>query len=143
MRLTSQGWARWWLWLWGVVAVTLLVLVFLIPFRWWAIAAGVGFGVLEGIGLAHPDDAYPPLTHVIHRYVPRWLAFTAIYGFMGGAAGVWFRIHRPWRVALFAALLGWLTTHFDVTFDEDALREERKKNQGVRNAAKRLMFLKR
>jgi hypothetical protein len=142
MRLTSQGWARWWLWLWGVVAVGLLVLVFLIPFRWWAVAAGVGFGVLEGVGL-RADDPYPPLTHVIHRYVPRSLAFTAIYGFMGGAAGVWFKIPRPWRVALFAALLGWLTTHFDVTFDEDTLQQERRKNQRLRAGAKRLMLFKR
>jgi hypothetical protein len=140
MRTTSQGWARWWLWLWGVVAVSLLVLVFLLPFRWWAIGAAVGFGTLEGIGLARTDDAYPPLTHVIRRYVPRSVAFTAIYGFMGGAGSVWFEIRRPWRLALFAALLGWFTTHFDVTFDDDTLVQERRKNERLRAGAKRLLL---
>ncbi|MGH9204246.1 MAG: hypothetical protein ACRD2A_23710, partial [Vicinamibacterales bacterium] len=67
-------WARWWLWLWGFVAVALLILVFLIPFRWWSVAAAVGFGTLEGIGLKKRADAYPPLTHVIHQFVPRWVA---------------------------------------------------------------------
>lgn len=143
MRLTSQGWARWWLWLWGIVAIALLVLVFLLPFRWWAIAAGLGFGTLEGIGLARPGDAYPPLTQVIHKYVPRWVAFTAIYGFMGAAGAVWFSVRKPWRLALFSALLGWLTTHFDVTFDDDKLEQERHKNERLRAGAKRLMPFKR
>jgi len=75
---------------------------------------------------------------VIHKYVPRWLAFTAIYGFMGAAGAVWFDVRKPWRLALFAALLGWLTTHFDVTFDEDKLVQERDKNARLRSAAKRL-----
>src|SRR5215211_8323087 len=107
-------WARWWLYLWGVVAVTLLVLVFFLPFGWWAGAAAVGFGTLEGIGLWRANDAYPPLTHVIRRYVPRWVAFTAIYGFAGGAGGVWLGFPYPGRSALLFALLGWLTSHFDV-----------------------------
>jgi hypothetical protein len=141
MRLTAHGWAQWWLWLWGIVAITLLALVFVIPFRWWAVAAGVGFGTLEGIGVVR-DDRYPPLTHVIHKYVPRWAAFTAIYGFMGGAGAVWFGVRKPWRLALFAALLGWLTTHFDVTFDDDKLRQERAKNQRLMAGAKRLVPFK-
>ena len=79
------GWARWWVWTWGMVAVALIVLVFLIPFRWWAVATLVGFGTMEAIGLLRPEDAYPPLTQVIKRYVPRSIAFTAIYAFTSAA----------------------------------------------------------
>ena len=123
-----QGrWAGWWVWIWGVVAVALLVLVFLLPFRWWAVATLVGFGTMEAIGLLRPEDAYPPLTQVIKRYVPRSIAFTAIYGFTGAAGAVWIPLGHPARWALFFAVLGWLTTHFDVTFDDDTTRVERGK----------------
>lgn len=122
-------WARWWIWMWGVVAVGLIVLAFLIPFKWWALAALVGFGSMEAIGLAHPNDAYPPLTHVIRRYVPRWLAFTAIYGVTGAAGGVWLDFAAPTRLGLLFALVGWLTTHFDVTFDQEIEAEERAKHR--------------
>lgn len=139
MKLTRHGWARWWLWLWGVVAAALLVLVFLVPFRWWAVLAALGFGTLEGIGLARRDDAYPPLTQAIHEYVPRWFAFGAIYGFMGGAGAKWFGVRGPWRLALFAALLGWFTAHFDVTFDDDQKQQERVKYRRLASGAKRLL----
>jgi hypothetical protein len=111
-------WARWWLWLWGVVAVGLIALAFLVPFKRWALAVVIGFGTMEAIGLIRRNDAYPPLTHVIRRYVPRWFAFTAIYGFVGAAGGVWLGFPHPVRLGLLFALLGWLTTHFDVTFDQ-------------------------
>jgi hypothetical protein len=124
----AKPWARWWLYLWGVVAVALLVLVFFLPFGWWAGAAAVGFGTLEGIGLWRADDAYPPLTHVIRRYVPRWAAFTGIYAFTGAAGGTWLGLSRPERLAALFGLLGWFTTHFDVTFDEDLEKVERAKN---------------
>ena len=54
----GADWADWWLWSWGVVAVTLIVLVFtpLLSFKWWAVAAGIGFGTMEGLGLWHPRD---------------------------------------------------------------------------------------
>ena len=122
-------WARWWLWLWAAVAVALIALFFVMPLKWWAVAALAGFGTMEGIGLIRPDDPYPPLTHVIRRYVPRWAAFTTIYGFAGGAGGVWLGFAHPGRSALLFALLGWLTSHFDVTFDEAREARERAKNR--------------
>jgi len=120
-------WARWWLYLWGLVAVGLIAATFFIPFYWWAVAAGIGFGVMEGVGLLREGDPYPPLTHVIHRYVPRWVAFPAIYGFTGAAGSVWLHLSRPGRLGALFALLGWFTTHFDVTFDETKVAEERQK----------------
>lgn len=135
-------WARWWLWLWGVVALGLIALVFLVPFLWWALAALVGFGVMEGLGLVRPHDQYPPLTHVIGRYVPRWVAFTAIYGLTGAAAGVWLGFRRPERLAAMLALLGWLTTHFDVTFSETRTLEERAKYRRIFRGAARVFGAK-
>ena len=130
-------WARWWLWLWGGVAVTLLVLTFFLPFRWWALAAATGFGTMEGVGLIKPDDPYPPLTHVIRRFVPRWIAFTAIYAFTGAAGSVWLRVSTPLRLGALFALLGWFTTHFDVAFDTTKSMEERVKYEMIAGVAKR------
>jgi len=126
-RQAPAPWASWWIWLWGVVAIALIVLIFLIPFKWWALAALIGFGTMEGIGLVNPDDAYPPLTQVIRRYVPRWVAFTLIFGIWGGAGATWFHAPHPLRAGLLVGLLGWFNAHFDVTFDDRAIREEREK----------------
>jgi hypothetical protein len=131
-------WAPWWLWLWGAVAVGLIVATFFVPFKWWAVAAAGGFGTMEGIGLIRAHDPYPPLTHVIHRYVPRWLAFSAIYGFTGAAGSVWLHLSRPGRLGALFALLGWFTTHFDVTFDQTKVNEERAKRRRLIGGAVRL-----
>ena len=122
-------WARWWLWLWGAVAVGLIVLALtpVLSFKWWAVAALIGFGSMEGYGLYRPNDPYPPLTQVIRRYVPRWAAFPAIYGITAAAGAVWLEFPQPARLGLLFALVGWLTTHFETTFDEKAVEEERDK----------------
>src|SRR5438046_502387 len=81
--------AAWWLWLWGLVSLALLILAVVppirLPFWQWAIGVIVGFGTMEAWGLVHPYDSYPPLTHVIAKYVPRALAFPALYGFAAAA----------------------------------------------------------
>jgi hypothetical protein len=128
---TQAPWASWWLWLWGVVAVTLIVLVFVLPFKWWALAALVSFGKMEALGLLRPNDPYPPLTQVIRKYVPRWVAYTLIYGCTGGAGATWFKFPHPVQLALLVGLLGWFTAHFDVAFDDAAAGEERAKYQRV------------
>lgn len=71
LRVQHRSWRPLSLTLWGVIIV-----------------AGL---LLEGIGIARPDDAWPPLTHVIVAYAPEgatmafiaWLAshFTAAYIF--------------------------------------------------------------
>jgi hypothetical protein len=40
---------------------------------------------------------------------------------------VWLRFPNPARLGLLFALVGWLTTHFDTTFDDRATQEERHK----------------
>jgi hypothetical protein len=121
---------RWWVWLWGAVAVALIVLVPFIPFKWWALLALIGFGTMEGIGL-YVGGRYPPLTGVIRRYVPRWVAFSLIYGITGGAGATWFRAPHPLRLAALVGLLGWFTAHFDVAFDDQKMAEERAKYRRI------------
>jgi hypothetical protein len=134
----QQPWSTVWLWGWGVVAVALIVSIQFVAFKWWAFATLVGFGAMEGVGLLRPHDPYPPLTQVIREYVPRWVAFSLIYGIVGGAGATWFKVRHPLRVALLVGLLGWFTAHFDVTFDDGAATEERVKYQRLaRLVAKR------
>jgi len=125
----GEHWSSKWLWAWGVVAVGLIVLVFtpVLSFKWWALAALIGFGSMEALGLWRPDDPYPPLTQVIRCYVPRWAAFPAIYGVTAAAGGVWLDFPNPARLGLLFALVGWLTTHFDTAFDEVTERSEQAK----------------
>jgi hypothetical protein len=135
----SQRWAPWWLWLWGLVALSLIALMFFLPFKWWALAGLIGMGGMEGLGLAHPNDAYPPLTQVVREYVPRWIAFTAIYGLVGAGGSVWLRLSHPEKLGLLFALLGWFTTHFDVTFDHAKTNQERAKYQRLMGGAKKVL----
>jgi len=121
-------WEAWWIWLWGFVAVGLLVSVcFRAPFMWWALAGLLGFGIMEGYGLSSANDAYPPLTQVVREYVPRWVAFSLIYFAVGLAGGTWFQFSHRWELAALVGLLGWFTAHFDVTFDSAAVKQENAK----------------
>jgi hypothetical protein len=134
---SGDRWSRPWLVTWAVVALTLIILIFVVPFEVWALATLVGFGGLEAYGLWRADDAYPPLTDVIARYVPRWVAFSAIYGITGGAAGTWFGFH-PARLALLVGLVGWFTAHFDVAFDAGGRLQEREKYRRLHLLPKRV-----
>lgn len=125
-RLTLVPYKTWWVWLWGAVALALIALLFILPFVWWALAALVLFGVMEGIGLA-VDGAYPPLTQVIARYIPRWLAFTLIFAIVGAAGANWYHVNHPIRIAALVGLLGWFIAHFDVTFDATTSAQEHAK----------------
>ena len=138
MDAVDMRWSRPWLIAWGVVAVGLLAVIPFTPFWWWAGFALVGFGGMEGYGLWRPHDAFPPLTQVIHRYVPRTIAFPLMFGIWGAALASWLHTARIWRFFLALAILGFITTHFDVTFDEDKIRQERQKRQRIRTAVTRL-----
>lgn len=110
----------WWLWLWGVVAVGLLVSLIFVPFRWWAVAALAGFGTMESVGLFsshHASGYYPPLTDVIHEYVRYWATFPAIWAIWGWAFYYWQVWRHPILVGVMVGLLGWLNAHFDETYD--------------------------
>lgn len=138
-KMESTGWALWWIWLWTAVTTVLLILLFFLPFKTWAVLAVVLFGLPELIGIVKRDDAYPPLTHVICRYVPRWIAFTLIYAFTGAAGGHWFGFARPVALAGLVGLLGWFQTHFDVAFDAQKRQEERDKYQRIRRGIRSVL----
>lgn len=111
-------WSRWFVFMWGAIAAVLIVSAFLLPFRWWAAVAAVGFGVPEWIGVRKHDDRFPPLTSVIRRYVPRWFAIPVMSGLIGACAAVWFGFPRPAALGAVLVLYAWILVHFDVTYDD-------------------------
>jgi hypothetical protein len=126
MKAGTIRWAPWFVILWVLVVISVLVLMLFLSFKLWSIVAMAGFGTMEVVGLVRQHDAFPPLTWVIRRYLPRWLAFAALYAAVGGAGAYWFRVSRAERVAALFALLGWLTAHFDQTYDGELPRLEPK-----------------
>lgn len=108
-------WNRYWVWMWGVIAVTLLALLPLVTFWPWTIATAVGFGLPEWWGLRKNDDAYPPLTHVIRHYSPRPITFILIGMLLGGVGVYWAVFTTPLRAAMYLGLAFWLIEHFEVT----------------------------
>lgn len=115
--LRERRWARWWVLMWAVLAPLLVVLAFFVPFHVWLLATTIGFGVPEAIGVAR-TDAYPPLTYVTRRYLPRWLAHTLIFGAWGTVVSYWLGFGRPFAFGALFALLGWLQDHFDDVYED-------------------------
>ena len=107
---------RWFVLMWGVISLTLLSLLFVLPFGEWAIAAAIGFGIPEAIGIWRKRDSMPPLTDVIRRYVPGWVTFPVIYGLIAAAGSVWFGFRHPPRMGALFAMLGWMSYHFTVRY---------------------------
>lgn len=118
-----RGWNVWWVLMWGLTAPTLIVLAFVLPVTWtywwiWVGAAAVLFGLPEWIAIRDDRDRLPPLTHTIRHFLPNWIAFPLIYGFLGAVGARWVGAGYPrfWGVGLMFALLGWLTDHFTITY---------------------------
>jgi hypothetical protein len=109
----------WWVLLWVLVSTGLLCAIPLLTFRQWTFAAALGFGVPELVGIARRGDSLPPLTYVIRRYLPRWLVFPLVRGALWAATAYWLSASPTTLVGVGAAgaLDGWLSNHFDVTFD--------------------------
>lgn len=117
-RVQGTRWASWYVRMWVLIFIGLIAAVFFIPFYWWMGAVVIAFGVPEFIGTVHQDDAYPPLTHVIVRYVNREYSFPFFYGFTTTAGAYWLHVTQPWRFGLLFGLIGWLNAHFDSRYEE-------------------------
>jgi hypothetical protein len=118
-----EDWNRAWVVMWGVFAPTLLLLAFVLPVTWgswwlWLALAILMFGVPEGIAVSKTNDRLPPLTYTIRHFLPNWLAFPVIYGFLGAIGARWLGAGYPrfWGVGVMFGLLGWLTMHFSITY---------------------------
>jgi hypothetical protein len=80
----------------------------------------VFFGPMEYWGVRKANDKYPPLTHVIRRRFPSWLAFPVMFATITAlvarsGALEWYPVGL---LAFAAASLGWLTEHFIATYSE-------------------------
>lgn len=126
---TEQGWYRWWVWLWGLLAVALLSIGFthILGFRVWAPITGVVLGGMEIYGLRGPNDPYPPLTDVLAEFLPRTPAITLLYGVTVAEGAKWLHLPHPIGLTAVFALLGFLTAHFDARYDERSMEQERRK----------------
>jgi hypothetical protein len=112
-----QAWSPYWVAMWCAIFVILMVAAFFIPFWDWMRDMAILFGVPEAIGTIKQHDRYPPLTHVMVRYVDREISFPIMFGFAGAIGAHWFGLPNARALGLFAALLGWLNAHFDRRYE--------------------------
>lgn len=96
----------------AVFAIALLVAAPFVAFWHWWTLAGVFFGVPETIGSLKQDDRYPPLTHIIVRYIPMELGVPLLFALAGGIGAFWFGFENPGRMGLLVGFIGWLNAHF-------------------------------
>lgn len=105
-------WSRWWLALWLFIVVDLLTAAFLVGFYDWLTLAALEFGIPEFFGARKADDRFPPLTHVVVRYVHPELAMPLLYGFAGAIGAFWLGFAHPEWIGGIVGLIGWLDIHF-------------------------------
>lgn len=108
-------WSRSFVLVWVVNVVALAVYAATVPPLGHLVAAiGLLFMAPELIGLWRHKDGLPPLTYVTRRYLPRWAPTMLTF-----ALGVW--LATLYRDPVFwvadAAWAGWMTNHWDVTYD--------------------------
>lgn len=104
--------------MWVAIAAALLTSVFFMGIWHWLTLTLFAFGIPEFIGTLKQDDRYPPLTHVIVRYVDREIAFPLLFGFAGAIGAYWFGVPRPQNMGLLVGLIGWLSAHFDRRYEQ-------------------------
>jgi hypothetical protein len=98
--------------MWGLITVALLSLA---PFMYvwdWFTLVFFAFGIPEVIGTLKQDDKYPPLTHVIVRYVNAEFSIPFMVGMAGGIGSHWLTTGRPLERGLLFGFVAWVLVHF-------------------------------
>jgi hypothetical protein len=119
--LSSAKYAPAYLALWGLAASASVVSYFGVSQLMWAAETAVSFFGLETFALymlQRGNTRWPPLTFAVRRYTPRWLAFSLLYSLVGYEVIRAVEAGRNLIAATLIGFIGWLTAHFDVTFDE-------------------------
>jgi hypothetical protein len=112
----------WWVGLWAANVVALAALLAVgVSTVAWASAFLVLFMLPELVGLRVRGDSLPPLTYVMRRYVPRWVPDAVTWGVAGWMFVAWVLAGVAEHPVIVAAMIlgtaGWLTNHWDVTYD--------------------------
>jgi hypothetical protein len=105
-------WSYWWVGMFAFLAVRLLVYAFTVDFYHWLTLAALEFGIPETIGAWKQNDRFPPLTHIIVRYVPMEIAMPLLYGFAGSIGAYWIGFAHPEWIGGIVGIVGWLDAHF-------------------------------
>lgn len=114
-------WRRSWLVMWCICVAVLAALAFAsVAPATWVTAFIVLFLLPELIALKIKGDAYPPLTYVVARYVPRWIPIAVTVGIGTWMGAVWWQsaVHPLVVVTIIGTFVGWLVGHWEVTYDE-------------------------
>lgn len=122
-----EDWSRPFVRYWVISSLCWSFAAFLIPVRWqwglaWVVFFGILFGIPEYLSVKVRNDRYPPLTHTIRHFLPNEAAFPILFGLPAAASSRWLGVEPGlacWRIVFVGvafAVLGWLTTHFTVTF---------------------------
>jgi hypothetical protein len=116
----DTSWSGWWVALWVacILALVGLEVLGVSPLTWGTWFLGL-FLLPELIGLRRHRDALPPLTFVTRRYVPRWVPTAVTFACGAWLAASWWQraVHPMLAVIVVAGFVGWLTNHWDVTYD--------------------------
>jgi len=114
---TVHIWHRWWVLGWSALLVVIVLAVVFLPWWWWLVIAAVGFLGPELWAVTHEPSSTPPLTSILRRYVPSWVAFPLLGSLVGGIVAFW--IAGPFiglMIGLAAGLGFWLIEHFTSTY---------------------------
>lgn len=107
-----RAWSKWWVAMWAIIAIGLLIAApFMYVWDWWTLVF-FAFGIPEFIGARVQNDAFPPLTHVIVRYVNPEISVPFMVGMSGAMGAHWLDAGRPLERGLLFGLAAWFLVHF-------------------------------